>query len=62
MCVKLKYAKIAKTLTYQGVGYGHILHKNNCIFLKIFHLSPLVVYKSLMMEIGRYFSSILYVL
>ena len=64
VCVKLKYAKIAKSLkmiTYQGVGYGHMLHKK-IIFLKIFHSSFLVVYKSLMVEIGRFFSSTLCVL
>ena len=26
-------------------GHGHVHHRNNCIFVKIFHVSPLVAVK-----------------
>ena len=26
----------------QGVGHGHVHHRDNCIFVKIFHVSLLV--------------------
>ena len=47
----------------RGVGHGHVHHRNNCIFVKIFHMIPLVAVQKIRrwgsMGIGRYFSSTL---